>query len=137
MERRRHWRGVSSELREITQGHRQNLTPAEAVLWEALRGQRLAGMRFRCQHAWETFIFDFYCPRHRLIVEVDGGYHQEPDQAEKDQMRDLYLSNCGFVTLRVTNEQVLGELPAVLEQIQAYAPRPPCGTGAKASRACE
>ena len=129
----RHWRGVSSELRQISKDHRANMTPAETVLWESLRGEALPGIRFRNQHAWETFIFDFYCPKHRLIVEVDGGYHDEPDQVEKDRLRNLTLSNCGFKTLRFRNEEIFSHLPSVLERIKSHvSPHPPCRTGAKA-----
>ncbi|MGC4042739.1 MAG: endonuclease domain-containing protein [Armatimonas sp.] len=119
---RRLWRGVSPELRNITQEHRQNLTEAEQTLWKALQSGQLNGIRFRCQHAWETFIFDFYCPKRRLIIEVDGGYHSEPDQKEKDQYRDTYLVAHGVQILRFTNEQIFHELPSVLEQIKAVNP---------------
>ena len=54
---------------------RQALTPAEFMLWEALPERRLSGFRFRCQHPVGRFILDFYCPAHRLVIEVDGGVH--------------------------------------------------------------
>ena len=127
---RRHWRGVSPELRRITQQHREQLTAAEERLWNALRGKSLDGLRFRCQHAWETFIFDFYCASAQLIVEVDGGYHDQPDQREKDRFRDAHLTACGFVIVRVTNDEVFHELSIALERIRQAARNSPRRAGA-------
>jgi very-short-patch-repair endonuclease len=98
-------------------------TEAEEALWDTLRGKRLAGLRFRRQHPYETFIFDFYCPEYRLIVEVDGGYHKEAFQTEKDAERASYLAACGFRLVRLTNDEVLHQLPATLDKIlQATIP---------------
>ncbi len=92
-------------------------TEAEAALWEVLRGRRLGGLRFRRQHSYETYIFDFYCAEHRLIIEVDGSYHDEEFQREKDTERDAYLQACGFRIVRLTNHEVLHRLPAALNKI--------------------
>lgn len=92
-------------------------TEAEEALWEVLRGKRLAGLRFRRQHPYETYIFDFYCPEFRLIVEVDGDYHNSEHQAEKDQERDGHLASCGFRIVRLTNSEVLQQLPLALTKI--------------------
>jgi very-short-patch-repair endonuclease len=59
-------------------GLRKHPTPSEALLWEHLQGRSLCGARFRSQHPVETFIFDFYCPESRLVIEVDGGIHEQP-----------------------------------------------------------
>ncbi|WP_309708703.1 endonuclease domain-containing protein, partial [Armatimonas sp.] len=113
----RYWRGASPELQHWAWENRVMPTEAEEALWEALRGKRLAGLRFRRQHAYETSIFDFYCPEFRLIVEVDGGYHSKDFQQEKDTDRDAYLQACGFRTVRLTNEEVLQRLPTALDKI--------------------
>lgn len=63
-------------------------------------------------------IYDFYCPAYKLIVEVDGGYHTDPEQAQQDLERDSYLAQLGFHVLRVTNDEVLEELPLVLQKIK-------------------
>ena len=59
-------------------GLRKALTLPELVLWDELRGSRLAGFRFRRQHPLGPFILDFYCPAARLAVEVDGADQQTP-----------------------------------------------------------
>jgi very-short-patch-repair endonuclease len=118
--------GATVELHGWAHENRNAPTQAEEMLWEALRNRQLEGLRFRCQHAYATFIFDFYCPAHKLIVEVDGGYHEEGDQALHDTERDEYLAGLGFRTLRFTNDQVLRSLPRVLQTIKnVTAPQPP------------
>lgn len=53
---------------------RQNLTPAEKSLWQALKNRQLNGLKFRCQHPVGLFIVDFYCPQCRLVIELDGDH---------------------------------------------------------------
>ena len=118
--------GATTELHSWAHENRNAPTQAEEILWEALRNRQLEGLRFRCQHAYATFIFDFFCPAQKLIVEVDGGYHTEENQALLDTERDEYLAELGFRTLRFTNDQVLKSLPYVLQSIrEATAPPPP------------
>nr|WP_184195241.1 endonuclease domain-containing protein [Armatimonas rosea] len=127
----RYWRGASPELQRWAWENRMTPTEAEETLWEMLRGKRLAGLRFRRQHAYETYIFDFYCPEFRLIIEVDGGYHNSELQAEKDTERDNYLASCGFRIVRLTNSEVLHQLPLTLAKIIEATNRivPPPGGG--------
>ncbi|MDX1934000.1 MAG: endonuclease domain-containing protein [Capsulimonadales bacterium] len=120
------WRGVSAELQERAQQLRLNMTTSETLLWEQLRLRRLDGLRFRRQYPLETFILDFYCPEHRLVVEVDGSIHNLPDVAAHDAERQAYLELKGFRVLRFTNTEVQEDLPSVLARIrQSVAPYPP------------
>ena len=89
--------------------NRKNMTPAESVLWESLRGKRL-GVRFRRQHPVYDYIPDFVCLEKRLIVEVDGGYHFIGDQQVSDEGRTQYLNQFGFEVIRFTNEEVLADI---------------------------
>ena len=75
-------------------------------------------MRFRRQHAIGRFILDFYCPRHRLALELDGALHDEPDQREYDAARTEALEQLGIRVLRFRNEEVMQNLPSVLERIK-------------------
>lgn len=103
---------------------RKAMTPAEQKLWMHISGKQL-GCKARRQHVLFGYIADFYFPSRHLIVEVDGGYHQTPDQAEKDARRDANLARHGFVTIRFTNEEIGRELPAVLSSIkQSLAAQP-------------
>ena len=124
----RYWRGASPELHDWARENRNTPTSAEEALWEVLRGRRLNGLRFRRQHAYETFIFDFYCAEHRLIIEVDGGYHDEDFQTEKDTERDAYLFGMGFRIVRLPNHEVLHHSLAaqnkILKALNRIVPSP-------------
>jgi very-short-patch-repair endonuclease len=92
------------------------MTPAEAVLWRELRGERLGGVHFRRQHPVGQVVLDFYCPAARLCIEVDGPVHD--GQADADAARSAWLATHGIRTLRFRNHQVLTDLPTVLTHIQ-------------------
>jgi very-short-patch-repair endonuclease len=98
---------------------REPLTPAEAGLWEAIRDRQLAGLRFRRQHPVGRFSLDFYCPSHRLVVEVESGSHD--NRRAYDQARIEALAAFGYHVLRFRNADVLDRLPAVLETIRETA----------------
>ncbi|MCG2785555.1 MAG: endonuclease domain-containing protein [Anaerolineae bacterium] len=96
---------------------RQKMTPAEAVLWQALRANRLGGFHFRRQQVIAGFIVDFYCHAASLVIEVDGGIHKQ--QIEADRERERILVERGLRVLRFQNEQVLNDLAGVLAHILA------------------
>jgi very-short-patch-repair endonuclease len=110
-------RGTTAELIRRAQTMRRNMTPAEARLWEGLRGRQLSGLRFRAQHAVGPFILDFYCPAQRLVIEVDGPVHQ--GQQDEDCMRTEHLAAYGYRVLRFSNDEVLEDLGSVLLRIAA------------------
>ncbi|WP_282132699.1 leucine--tRNA ligase [Cellulophaga baltica] len=101
-------------LLERAKEMRNNPTEAEAILWERLKGKNI-GDKFRRQHLIADFIVDFVCLSKKLIVEVDGAIHEE--QKEADQSRTDVLNARGFKVVRFTNEQVIGDLDAVLNNI--------------------
>jgi len=97
---------------------RQRPTEAEKILWQALRQKRL-GYRFRRQHPIDRFIADFYCHPLRLIIEVDGGYHNSLSQREHDEDRSYEIMlNYDLKVIRFTNEQVMQDLLQVVARIQ-------------------
>jgi len=95
---------------------RRNPTEAESVLWTYLSDNKL-GVHFRRQHPVYDYIPDFVSLKNKLIIEIDGGYHFADGQPEKDAERTAYLNQAGFLVLRFTNEQVLGDIDTVLEEI--------------------
>jgi len=115
--RPRRTRNVSPEMREAARVLRKNMTPAEQRLWDALRRGALSGLRFRKQHPMGTFVLDFYCPSHKLVVEVDGAVHDQPDVAEHDALREQALRQQGCHVVRVQNAEVMTRLDAVLDRI--------------------
>ena len=113
---KKRWRAseiIQKRAREL----RREMTPAEKVLWQALRGNALDGAYFRRQHAIGTFILDFYCAGSKLAVEVDGGSHL--GRAAYDAARTRWLeSEHGIRVMRFTNDDVLRGLDAVVETIR-------------------
>src|SRR4051795_6949535 len=88
---------------------RRALTLPEVVLWQALRGGGVGGLRFRRQHPVGPYVLDFYCPALRLAVEVDGAAHDIPDQAGRDLRRDAWLAEQGIRVRRFLAADVLSE----------------------------
>ena len=106
-------------FRHITQARalRQTATLAERRLWSALRGGRLGGWRFRRQHPIAPFIADFACPRARLVIELDGGVHEDRDL--EDGQRQWEIEARGWRVIRFPNAAVLQHMDEVLEAITA------------------
>ncbi len=102
---------------ELAKGMRKEYTEAEGILWQALRGSQL-GVKFRRQHPIDAYIVDFIALQNRLIVEVDGGYHNNEEQKAYDENRTNVLNGIGFTVIRFTNEEVLQNLPFVLQTIK-------------------
>ena len=96
---------------------RQEETEAEKKLWEALRGKRLNGLKFRRQHPYEKTILDFFCVEHQLVVELDGSVHDEPDQFASDEQRTNFLNERGLKVVRFKNDEIMKNLPSVLRRI--------------------
>jgi len=102
---------VTKRSREL----RQKMTLPEKILWQFLRGSCFAGLRFRRQHPIGHFITDFCCPSKKLVIELDGGYHETIRQADKD--RDDFLRDHGFRVLRFANDQVFDHIEWILQTI--------------------
>jgi 5-methyltetrahydrofolate--homocysteine methyltransferase len=106
-------------LKSFAKENRQKPTEAEAILWEYLRERQL-GQPFRRQHVIGEYIADFCCIPAKLVVEIDGRYHQLPQQKVDDDYRQKWLEKQGFTVVRFTNEQVLNDIDNVLEIIEKY-----------------
>jgi very-short-patch-repair endonuclease len=101
---------------------RAGQTPAELVLWEALRDRRLSGGKFRRQHPIGRYIADFYCAEAALVVELDGSMHACPDQEEYDQVRTAELEARGLRVVRISNEEAVSRFDEVLQRIADQLP---------------
>ena len=104
---------------------RASMTDAEQTLWWRLRRKQIAGCRFRRQHPVGPYIADFACLEKGLLVEVDGGQHQD---CAGDACRDAYLRDRGFVVLRFWNNDVLqnpdGVCEVILQHLSGPCPHP-------------
>ena len=102
---------MTVEITKRARQLRERQTRAESLLWNVLGAKRLSGLKFRRQHPISPFIADFACVAQRLIVELDGGYHDY--QYENDASRQKYLEGRGGRVLRYANEDVLDDVEAV------------------------
>jgi very-short-patch-repair endonuclease len=91
-------------------------TPAEASLWRALRNRK-TGFKLRRQHPIYRFIIDFYCAQAKLLIEIDGKSHLEPDQVEYDRARTESLEKLGYKVIRFTNNDVRYNIHTVADEI--------------------
>ena len=108
--------GASNILFERAKALRENMTHAELVLWEYLR-QHPLGYKFRRQHPLGIYIVDFYCHKLKLVIEVDGSVHGEPEVRDVDIERQRLLELDGLKVIRFTNEEVLKKKEVVIEKI--------------------
>lgn len=106
-------------VKAFAKQNRLNATPAEQKLWEALRNRKLEGAKFRRQHPIGGFIPDFVCLEYKLIIEVDGEYHNALEQEQYDLARTQWLNeNQEFQVLRFNNITVLNDIEQVLSSIK-------------------
>ena len=105
----------ATEQKEYRKALRNNMTTAEATLWRALKGRGTGGLKFRRQQGIGPFVLDFYCPAHRLGIELDGTSHDY--KYEYDEQRTAYLREQGIRVLRFSNQQVFTSIQGVLAEI--------------------
>jgi very-short-patch-repair endonuclease len=97
---------------------RNNMTIAERLLWDKLKNKDLFKARFKCQHPVGIFIVDFYCHKYKLVIEVDGGIHNEERVSEHDDGREHDIEKFGIKIIRFENEEVLQNIESVIKRIQ-------------------
>src|SRR4030067_1886700 len=107
----------NANLKNQARKLRKNLTDSEKALWSRLRNKQLLGIQFYRQKPIGEHIVDFFAPRVKLVVEVDGSQHTLGDHVQKDRFRDGYLASLGLKVLRFNSREVLKESDAVVEVI--------------------
>lgn len=85
----------------------------EVILWQKLRAKQLNGVKFRRQYSIGKYIVDFYAPKHKVVIEIDGDTHER----QADLPRESYIRSLGMKVIRYTNQQITKQLPDVLEDI--------------------
>ena len=100
-------------LKQTARRLRKEITHCEQILWSRLRKKQLRGVQFYRQKPIGTYIVDFYAPKAKLVVEVDGSQHLSLDHRQNDAERDVYLASEGLRVLHFSNMQVLQEIDAV------------------------
>jgi len=103
---------------------RAGQTPAEARLWKYLKSSQILGRKFRRQHSTGRYVLDFYCPREKLAIELDGAAHDCDSARHHDRKRDRFLHDAGIRILRFENDDVMRNLEGVLSEIRKHLTSP-------------
>ena len=103
-------RAAARKLRSYT-------TPHERMLWRAMKDIPVEGTHFRRQAPIGPYVVDFFLPAKRLIIELDGGHHNDDETAERDRKRQIWLELEGYRVIRFWNSEITGDLTAVLERL--------------------
>lgn len=107
---------MTYKKREFARQLRQEQTSTEAKVWEVLRNKQFMGLKFRRQHVVEGFVVDFYCPEHKLAIEIDGGIHDK--QKDYDELRQQEIESKFNRVIRVKNEEIIDSCDVLLEKIK-------------------
>ncbi len=116
------YRSIQTDLRKKL---RKSMNLSERILWESLRISRLDGFKFRRQAGIGRYIADFYCFQAHLVVEIDGSSHDSVEAKEYDKIRNVFMEDLGLRVLRVSDRDVLTNLPSVLAAIRHLLSKPP------------
>ncbi len=105
------------KLKQRRRDLRRDQTDAEKILWQKLRNRQFYGMKFFRQFSMGPYIIDFYCPKSKLAIELDGGQHAEQERKEYDEARSEYLRAHGVNVMRFWNNEIMMNIDGVLEMI--------------------
>ena len=97
---------------------RKHMTAAEVALWVMIKDRQLVGERFRRQFSVGHYILDFYCPKYKLAIELDGEIHKS--QKEYDENRTAELERFDLKVIRFTNDEVFKDIERVIEEIKRH-----------------
>lgn len=106
-------------LKDLADKNRKDQTQAESILWEYIKERKL-GASFRRQQIIGQFIADFVCLSRKLVIEVDGGYHQLPEQQVSDAERTQWLESQGLKVIRFSNDEIIGNINLVINKIKQH-----------------
>ncbi len=106
-----------STIKQNAKDNRSMMTDAERYLWNYIKNEQI-GVRFRRQHIIGDYIVDFICLKQKLIIEVDGGYHNNPTQQQKDRIRQNWLESMGYKVLRFNNNDIFHQIESVITIIK-------------------
>ena len=111
-------------LTHLARRLRRESTEAEKLLWSYLRRKSLFGFKFRRQEQIGDYIVDFVCYEKKLIIELDGGHHNQDETKINDVRRQKWLVLQGFNVIRFWNSKVMKNIGDVLQKIKQNIPFP-------------
>lgn len=107
---------LKAKMHDLAAQLRKDHTESEEILWQALRGRKLDGRKFRRQNPIGAFVVDFLCAEENLVIEVDGAIHEQ--QREADALRHEIIESLGLRFLRFSAAEVEHNLNGVLDVIK-------------------
>ena len=108
----------AKDQKQLRQSLRNNATSAEAILWRALKGKQVNGLKFRRQFGVGPYVLDFYCPKLNLGIELDGEVHNTEEAYEYDEARTRFLNENKIKVLRFSNDVVFNNTEAIIEAVK-------------------
>lgn len=106
-------------LKALARQLRKDMTFGEILLWNELKEDKLWGFDFDRQRCIDNYIVDFYCKQLKLVIEVDGMYHDHEEMLLKDEERQSKLESFGIRFLRFTESEMKYDMPNVVRAIEA------------------
>lgn len=112
----------TNEKKNVRRALRKAMPKAEVILWNLIRNKKILGLRFLRQYGVKNFIIDFYCPKIRLAIEIDGADHTFTlDAINSDMTRQREIEELGIIIIRFTNEEIYKGIDGVIEVITETA----------------
>ena len=111
------------DQKTLRQSLRNNATATEAILWKALKGKQIDGLKFRRQFGLGPYVLDFYCPEIRLCIELDEDIQKSYKQALYEEIRTRYIGSHNIKVIRFENDVVYKNMEGILEAIREYKNR--------------
>ena len=111
------YKSNKKELIKFRKTLRNNLTPAEATLWKHIKNKQIYNIQWRRQFSVGPYILDFYCPKAKLAIELDGKEHYTIEGDKYDCGRDIFISSKGIKILRYENKEIWESIEQVIEEI--------------------
>ena len=114
----------NKNLKKHSQDLRKNMTDTERMIWLRIRAKQLQGYQFYRQKIIGNYIADFFSPRAKLVIEIDGGQHYSEEGLQKDKTRDDYFKNLGLKILRFSDRDAFENLDGLIQKIYENLPSP-------------
>jgi very-short-patch-repair endonuclease len=94
------------------------MTLSEILLWQQIKGKQLLGYDFHRQKPIDEYVVDFYCPRLKLVLEIDGDSHEEKEEA--DRIRQEKLESLGLTVMRFWDWDVKSNVDGIVEHLREW-----------------
>ena len=107
----------NKSLKSLSRTLRSNMTDYERILWTKLKGKQLKNTQFYRQKIIGNYIADFYCPKAKIIIEIDGSQHYQKEEIKNDKDRDCYFQSLGLKVLRFSNNEIKSNLMGVVDML--------------------